>query len=76
MMAGAGGGTRSEITSRSMVEFAGDAYRALTPLLFPKCEAITLTQVINAQRRNWRQDASIWRIGRRVNRHGDSLLNE
>jgi hypothetical protein len=34
-----------------MVEFAGDAYRGLTPLLSPKCEAISLTQVINAQRR-------------------------
>jgi hypothetical protein len=51
MIAGTEGGTRPEVTSHAVVKFAGNAYRGLTPLFSPKCETITLTQVINAQRR-------------------------
>ena len=50
MLADAGCGARPEFPPSSLVELAGHAHRCLTPLLSPICEAITLTQVINAQR--------------------------
>jgi len=48
MLAGPACGTRSEFLPSALAEFARHAHRRLTPLLSPICEAIILTQVIDA----------------------------